>query len=245
VSATWVTFLFEAANFLLLAAMLGWLFFRPVRNALERRRSALESEQRGAADARAEAERALQDARGLRSDLESSLAELRERVQREAEAERERLVEAARAQMQRERETLKGELVAQRRAQARSLVRDAAFAAKEIVVRLLGEMEGPDLEHALLRAACGELEKLRSSSGPLAPVVIESARALAEGAVAGLARAAGVAAADVAHRIDPDLVAGLRVLTARGLVDASAAGLAAQAERVLVSQLDRENSNHG
>jgi F-type H+-transporting ATPase subunit b len=244
VSATWVTFLFEAANFLLLAAVLGWLFFRPVRDALERRRSELESEQRAAAEARAEAERAAQDARAKRAELEDSLEELRERVQSEAEAERERLVEAARAQMQRERETLKGELVAQRRAQARSLAHDAAFAAKEIVVRLLGEMEGPDLGDALLRAACGELEKLRSS-GPLAPVVVESARALEDEAVAGLAQAAGVAAADVARRVDPDLVTGLRVLTARGLVDASAAGLAAQAERVLVSQLERENSDHG
>jgi F-type H+-transporting ATPase subunit b len=244
VSASWVTFLFEAANFLLLAVVLGWLFFRPVRNALERRRSELEGEQRAAADARAEAERALQHARGRRSELEGSLEELRERVQREAETESERLVETARAQMQRERETLKEELVSLRRAQARSLARDAAFAAKEIVVRLLEEMQGPDLEHTLLRAACRELEKLRST-GPLAPVVIESVRPLDNAALTALAEATGVAAADAAHRVDPDLVAGLRVLTARGLVDASAAGLAAQAERVLVSHLDRENSSHG
>ena len=243
-SATWVTLLFEAANFLLLAAVLGWLFFRPVRDALERRRSELEGEQRAAADAHAEAERALQDARARRTELEDSLEELRERVQREAENERERFIEAARAQAQRERETLKEELVSLRRAQARSLARDAAFAAKEIVVRLLEEMGGPDLEHTLLRASCRQLEKLRSS-GPLAPVVIESVRPLDNVALVALAEATGVAAADSAHRVDPDLVAGLRVLTARGLVDASAAGLAAQAERLLVSQLDRENSNHG
>jgi F0F1-type ATP synthase membrane subunit b/b' len=244
VSASWVTFLFEAANFLLLAALLGWLFFRPVRDALERRRSQLEGEQRAAADARAEAERALQDARTRRSELEDSLEELRERVQSEAEKEGERFIEAARAHAERERETLKEELVSLRRAQARSLARDAAFAAKEIVERLLEEMEGPDLEHALLRAACRELEKLRSA-GPLAPVVIESVRPLEDLALTALAEAAGVAAAEAAHRVDPDLVAGLRVLTARGLVDASAAGLAAQAERVLVSQLERESSNRG
>jgi F0F1-type ATP synthase delta subunit len=105
-------------------------------------------------------------------------------------------------------------------------------------------MQGPDLEHTLLRAACRELETLRSS-GSLAPVVIESVRPLDNAALAALAEAAGVSAADAAHRIDPDLVAGLRVLTARGLVDTSAAGLAAEAERVLVKQLDRQNSNHG
>lgn len=243
-SPTWVTFLFEAANFLLLAAVLGWLFFRPVRDALERRRSELESEQHAAADARAEAERALQDARAQRSALEDSLEELRERAQREAETEHERIVETARTQAEREREALKQEFLSVRRAQAKSLARDAAFAAKEIVVHLLKEMEGPDLEHSLLRAACRELETLRSS-GPLAPVVIESVHPLDEVALAALAKAAGVSAADAAHRIDPDLVAGLRVLTARGLVDVSAVSLAAQAERVLVKQLDQENSNHG
>jgi F0F1-type ATP synthase membrane subunit b/b' len=244
VSASWVTFLFEAANFLLLAAVLGWIFFRPVRDALERRRSELESEQQAAANARAEAENVLQHARERRNELEGSLEELRERVRREAETEAERLVEVARVQTQLERETLKGELDSQRRAQARSLVRDAAFAAREIVVRLLDEIEGPNLEHALLRTACRDLEKLRSS-GSLAPVVIESIRPLDDAVIATLAEAAGIGPADAARRVDPDLVAGLRVLTARGLVDASAKGLATQAERFLVDKLDRENSDHG
>jgi F-type H+-transporting ATPase subunit b len=244
VSSTWATFLFEAANFLLLAAVLGWLFFRPVRDALERRRSELEREQRAAAEARATAEREAQEARARRAELEASLEGLRERVQRDAEAERQRLMQAARARMQHERETLKAELAAQRRAQARSLARDAAFAAREIMLRLLEEMEGPELEPALRRAACRGLEALRAS-GSLAPVVVESAQALEDDALAELVRAAGVAPGDVSLRVDPDLVAGLRVVTARGLVDASAAGLAVQAERVLVSELERENSAHG
>jgi F-type H+-transporting ATPase subunit b len=244
VSATWVTFLFEAANFLLLAAVLGWLFFRPVRDALERRRSQLEGEQRAAAEARVEAERAAREARARRAEVEGSLEELRLRAQREADAERERVVEAARGEIQRERESLKEDLVSLRRAQAQSLARDAASAAREIVVRLLEEMEGPDLDQTLLGAACRALEKLRSS-GPLAPVVIESARPLDDEACAALAAATGVAASEATHRIDPDLVAGLRVLTARGLVDVSAAGLASQAERVLSEQLGRESSDHG
>jgi len=244
VSATWVTFLFEAANFLLLAAVLGWLFFKPVRDALERRRSDLESEQQAAENDRVEAERVLQDAREQRSELEGSLEGLRERVRREAETEAERLVESARDQTLREREALKGDLVSQRRAQARSLVRDAALAAREIVVRLLDEIEGPDLEQALLRTACRDLEKLRSS-GSLAPVIIESNRPLDAASLASLAEAAGIDPADPTCRVDPDLVSGLRVLTARGLVDVSGAGLAIQAERALMNQVDRDNSDHG
>jgi F-type H+-transporting ATPase subunit b len=241
-SPTWVTFLFEAANFLLLAGLLGWLFFRPVRDVIERSRAELAAERSAAEEARTEADRILQETREKRAELEGSLEELRARVQREADQERERLVDSAREQVQRERDTLKGELVSQRRAQSRSLVRDAMLAAREIVVRLLEEMGGPDLEQALIRTACRELAGL-SSGGSLQPIVVESARALEVDALDQLTEAAKVQAADVSHRVDPDLIAGVRVLTARGLVDVSAAGLAAQAERVLVGELERENQN--
>jgi len=227
-----------------LAAALGWLFFRPVRSAIERRRSALEGEQRAAAEARAAAEQEVRAAQAKRAALETSLAEMRERILREAETERERLVEAARVQMQHERETLEAELTSQRRAQARSVASDAAFAAREIVVRLLAAMQGPDLEHTLRRAACRELETLRSE-GPLAPVVVESMQTLEADALADLACATGVRPDDLSQRVESELVAGVRVLTARGLVDASAAGLAAQAERELVLRLERESGRDG
>lgn len=240
-SSTWVTFLFEVGNFVLLASVLGWLFFRPVRDALERRRKELERDQQIAAETRAAAEQEARAARTRRAELEASLEELRERVQREAEVEREHLIEAARGQIQHERETLKTELAAQRRAETRSLARDAAIAAREIVVQLLKEIDGPDLEHALRSAACRELEALRSS-GPLAPVVVETAQPLTDQALAVLAHAAGITKSEASHRVDLELIAGVRVLTARGLVDASAAGLAVQAERVLVSEF--EDANH-
>jgi len=241
-SSTWVTFLFEAANFLLLAGLLGWLFFRPVRDALERSRAELEAERSAAEEARSEADRILQETRAKRAELEGSLEDLRARVQREADEERARLVDGAREQMRRERETLKGELVSQRRAQSRSLVRDAMLAAREIVVRLLEKMGGPELDQALIRTACRELAGL-SFAGSLQPVVVESARALEADAIDALTDAANVQAADLSHRVDPDLIAGVRVLTARGLVDVSATGLAAQAERVLVGELEREDRN--
>jgi F0F1-type ATP synthase membrane subunit b/b' len=244
VSPTWVTFLFEAANFLLLAAVLGWFFFRPVRDALERRRAGLEREQQAATEARAEATRALEQARDRRAELEGSLGELRERAERETEAERDRILAAARDQAQREHETLKSELVSLRRAQARAVARDAAFAAREIVERLLERMAGPAFEEALLDAACGELRQLRAA-GDLAPVVIESEHPLDERSLAAIAEAAGIATSAAARHVDPELVAGFRVLTARGLVDASARGLAAQAERLLVERLDREDVRDG
>jgi F0F1-type ATP synthase membrane subunit b/b' len=244
VSPTWVTFLFEAANFLLLAAVLGWLFFRPVRDALEHRRSELEGERREAEQARAEAERSAREARERRAELEDSLEVLRERVRREAEEQGRRLLEEARARSQQERDAFKQELVSLRRAQARRLAGDAAFAAREIVVRLLAALEGPDLERMLRAAARRELAKLRSS-GSLDPLLVESAGPLDRESLAALAEAAGLPGAETRHRVDPALVAGVRVLTARGLVDASAAGLAAQAQRVLLERIEREEAGHG
>lgn len=241
-SASWVTFLFEAANFLLLAGVLGWLFFRPVRTALDQRRRGIEQERTGAKEAHRKLEEELEQTRAKRADFERSLEGLRERVGREADAERTRLLESARAQSERDREQVASDLVALRRAHAQSLARDAALAAREIVTRLLSEVDGPELESALLAAACREVATLRAS-GSLAPLVAEAARALDEAALGSLAKAAGVPAGQVTHRVAPDLVAGLRVLTGKGVVDLSVSGLAAQAERLLVGKLDHERSS--
>jgi len=236
--------LFEAANFLLLAALLGWLFFRPVRDALERRRAALETEEREAAEKRSEAERTLAEATARRRALETSLADLRERALREAEDERARLIAAAREQAQRERETFKAELVALRLDQAHAIALDAAAAAREIVVGLLERIDAPGLEDALLATVRRQITEL-AAGGPLGPLIVEAAAGLAPEALAALADAAKVSAAEVTQRFVPSLVAGLRVLTTRGLVDASAVGLAAQAERALVIELETEESEHG
>jgi F-type H+-transporting ATPase subunit b len=242
VSATWVTFFFEAANFLLLAAVLGWFFFRPVRDLLERRRSEIEAEQKAAAEARTKAEEVLQEAQTQRVEVEKARTSMQERVRKEAEKEREAILDAARTQVDREREKLKEELVSLRRAQGRSLAADAAFAAREIVARLLERIESPDLDAQLLGEACRELEKLKDS-GSLAPIVVEAAREVTEAELGALAEAAGVSADEARARIDEDLLAGFRVVTSRGLVDVSAAGLAAQAERALAGRMEQEENS--
>jgi F0F1-type ATP synthase membrane subunit b/b' len=244
VSPSWVTFAFEVGNFLLLAALLGWLFFRPVRAALEGRRSRLESEQRAAADARERAERESQDARARRETERAELERAREELRREAEAERQQLLEAGRNQLARERGQLDQELQAARSASARAQARDAAFAAHVIVERLLAALKGADLEELLAGAACRSLAEL-AAHGSLAPLVIESAAPLDASTLGRLAAAAGVAREQATTRAEPDLIAGLRVLTARGLVDATVSGLAAQAERLLVARIESENHGHG
>ena len=242
-SPSWATFLFETANFLLLAALLGWLFFRPVRGILERQRALLETERRETEESRGEARRELAEAQKLRAELEASLSGLRERGRQEAEREAAALLDSVRDQAGRERKALEAELVALRRGEARARSLDSVSAAREIVVRLLARIGGPDIDHALLRAACSELAQL-AAGGRLDPVIVEAPSSLGTEALASLSEAAGIAPDRVGQRIVPELVAGVRIVTGRGLVDASVAGLAAQAEQAIVARIDGDEAAH-
>ena len=238
-SPTVATFLFEAANFLVLAAVLGWLFFRPVQDALEKRRAELEAERRLAAEKLAEAERRLTEIEAQRHQFTASLDSLRVHAQEQAEREAERIIAGARAETQRERERMKAELTALRHAHTRTASRDAAAAAREVVVRLLAHIGGPDLEPALVHAACRELRTL-ADRDHLAPALVEVSRPLQDETRALLAEALGCQPSEVRDRVVPELVGGVRVITKAGLVDASVAGLAAYAERALLTRIDRE-----
>jgi F0F1-type ATP synthase membrane subunit b/b' len=239
VSPTVATFLFEAANFLALAAVLGWLFFRPVQDTLEKRRAELEAERRQAAEKLAEAERRLAEIEAQRREFSASLDSLRVRAQEQAEKEAERIIAGARSEGQHERERIQTELAALRHAHARTVARDAAAAAREVVVRLLAHIGGPDLEPALVHAACRELRTL-ADRDHLVPALVEASRPLQDQTRALLAEALGCQPSELRDRVVPELVGGVRVITNAGLVDASVAGLAAFAERALLARIDRE-----
>jgi F0F1-type ATP synthase membrane subunit b/b' len=241
VSPTAVTFLFEAANFLVLAVVLGWLFFRPIQNALENRRAELEGERRQAADKLAEADRRLAEIEAERRQFTASLDSLRVQAQEQAERAAERIMAGARAEGQHERERMTIELAALRRAHARTAARDAVAAAREVVVRLLAHIGGPDLEPALVRAACHELRAL-AGRARLAPALVEASQSLDNQTRALLAEALDCQPSDVHDRVVPELIGGVRVITNAGLVDASVAGLAAFAERALLARIDREEN---
>jgi hypothetical protein len=97
------------------------------------------------------------------------------------------------------------------------------------------EIGGPDLDAALARAACQRLAALPEANRA-GSVEVETARPLDTETRARFVEVAGPAAT-VKDRVVPELGAGVRVITSAGLVDASAAGLAAWAERELVARL--------
>jgi F-type H+-transporting ATPase subunit b len=238
------TFLFEVANFLILAGVLAWLLFRPVRAALEKRRQTIADEQQQAADKLAEAERA-------RAEVGQRLAELDDELQRERDSSREqatqeadRILAEARESAERERAALKRQLTYLEHARIERLAQVVAQTAGQTVGRLLRDISATDLDGALLQAACRELAAFDGNS--IAPVVVESAKELSAEQQAALKSSIGAAEDAIEFRQADDLKAGLRISTNRGLIDLSDAGLAEFAERALATQLQTEalSNNH-
>jgi F-type H+-transporting ATPase subunit b len=238
-SAGLSTFLVEAINFLVLAGALGWLLFKPIRRALEAERSEHAERERQVEARLAEVERARAEVEAQRTALTRELERVRGEAREVAAKQAEALLAETRARAEQEREALRHELEHRERAWREELEDEAAALAARAVLQLLERLVGPELDTALARAACRELQSLPASE--LGHVVVESARPLSSEAreLVGTALA-GVPG--VEFRSAPRLGAGLRILTEAGLVDASASGLAAYAERTLATG---KESSHG
>jgi F-type H+-transporting ATPase subunit b len=232
VSPALTTFLFEAANFLILTAALGWLFFKPVRATIEARRRHLAEEMEQASRSHEEALALHAEITRERQALKEELERERAQARTEAQAAASTIIAAAREQAQREREAARQSAASLQQADIQRLGSAAAAAAREVVIQLLVRIGSVPLAEALVQAACQELSRL--NSGELSPVTVESAQDLGLEERAKLSAALGP---DItpSFRVVPDLVAGVRVITRRGMVDASIAGLSSYAEHVLSS----------
>jgi F-type H+-transporting ATPase subunit b len=233
----WTTFLFETVNFLILVAMLGWLLFRPLRQALASRRAMLAQEMEETAAERAEVARLQEDIRQRSAALDAELDRQRQEALATAQQEAERIRTEARAGADREREAARSRLAHLEEAQLEHLAVAVATAAGAVVQRLLQQIGGPDLDRGLAQAACRELQALDGEA--LGAVTVESAHPLDQETQTALSAVLGDAARTAAFRVTPTLGTGIRISTAHGLVDASATGLAAFAQRVLATQLGR------
>lgn len=221
-------FLFEAANFLLLTAALGWVLFRPVRRALDAERDRHAKQEEEAKRLRAEAATLANEARSARETAGHEIEQNRRDVLAAAQQQATALLEAARATERSERQAFEQELTARRDAEAARLAEVVGRVAAESVRRLLGSLEGPSLDAALVRAACAELEALPVEVRRSA--LVESARPLDAEARRLLLSVLGDG---IRERVVGELGAGVRITTSAGEVDATAVSLARRAARAV------------
>lgn len=223
-------FLFEAANFLLLAGALGWVLFRPIRRALDEEAARHQKLEDEAAAHREEATHLLDQARQARTQDEKAMAAERERTLQQAREEADRLVEGARKAVADERRTWQDEQRAARANEGAALAEVVGRVAASSVERLLLTLDGPSLDRALVRAACQQLRELPPPRRPGGSLVVESARPLDEEASRLLHEALHAApTVGLDARVVEELGAGVRVTTSAGQIDATAAALARQA----------------
>jgi F-type H+-transporting ATPase subunit b len=229
------TFLFEVVNFLVLAYILQRLLYRPLHDAVDRRRQAIEQ-------AQAEAQRVYQEAEEQRSKLEEQLAAITEERQqtleetrKEAEAEREHILTKA-ARETEHRAALARESLERERAEAlRSLQQDVVQDATRLAERLLRDVSDVDLDTRLARRLADTVrslpqekrEGLAQSWTMGETATLEAAHDLAPEAVAQVREAvAELLGQDVALRVQPtpELVSGVRLRLDGHIWDASLAG---------------------
>ena len=230
-------FLFEVANFALLATVLGWLLFKPIRGVLEaEQKSQLEARQREE-KLRQEGDQLAEALKGARAQAEREIAEQRSAVLEQARAEAGTLKEQVRADQVVEHRRFKQELESERRREVAALVESVGRLSGASVAQLLQQVDGPSLDLALVRAACTRLKELSAHAG--GSVLVEAARPLDPEARVLLEAAL---AEGFEERVVADLGAGVRITTAAGQVDASATGLAREAARQ-VGALGEEAEN--
>lgn len=232
------TFLFEVLNFVVLAAVLYRLLYRPLHEAIDRRREA-------AARAQAEADKAREQAVSLQQQLQAQMAEVeqqREAVLREsrehAEDERKKLLAEAEVEMQLRREQERQALKREREETWRTLRGEMTSMAVDVVQRLLRESCDRTLNDQLALHLIEELRQLpaekrqvvRDQWQPVDGAILETAHELDEATLRRITETAGELLGQpitLATTNVPALLGGVRLRLGGHIWDAS---LAAQLE---------------
>jgi F-type H+-transporting ATPase subunit b len=239
----WWTFLFEALNFVVLAYVLHRLLYRPLREAIDKRRAANAGAQAAAAKAREEAETLQQQLREQLAGAERQRQELIHHARTQAEAERQKLLAEAERTAQRRQEEVRQALDREREETLKSVRQEVITQAIDLARRLLGEASERTLHQQLALRLALTLEQLpeserqplrasyQSDDGP----VLETAQDLDASVLEQLTRAiSGIVGQPIALAVHqrPALLGGVRLRLTGHVWDASLAGQVASADAV-------------
>lgn len=250
---SWWTFLFQIVNFLVVVYVLNRVLYRPLRDAVDRRREA-------DARARAEVDEARQAAETLQTQARERLAEIDQhreqslrQVRDQAEAERRRMLDEGATMAARRREELDQHLQRERDEALRSLRRELADSAVRFAERLLRGVADPQLHQQLLGRLTDTLaaipepnrQRLRAGWAGEDGAVLEAAEPCAAEALdrlrAALARLAG-RTVSIEVQEQPVLICGVRLRMGDQVWDANLADRLDEARKV-ASETDTTGSS--
>jgi F-type H+-transporting ATPase subunit b len=242
----WSTLVFQLLNFFILLFVLGRFLYRPLMDAMQRREQAIVERVREAEERvkRADAERAslAEASRAAHAEAEALLArargdatQLKEKEHANARQEAARLLEDAKRRIGDEERAAQRRLSAAARSSA---VRIAASLIDKVAGRPFHEALVTQLLDSGLGLDSAKAELLRRARNHGAQeVIVESAYPLAAEVASRLEEALakaldpGGGAVHTTIRVEPTLVAGLRVMVGVGVVDLSLLRMLADLER--------------
>lgn len=220
----WTTFILEIINFLVLVWILKRFLYRPVMNAIARRRAEIDKSLEDARKTREQAEAMKVQYSNRLRDWEKEKETAHETLRREIGAERERLTAELHARLDQERERLRAIEERHREDAARRTEEKAMQQASTFASRLLTRIAGPELEDRLAEAAIADLSELSTEQCDLLrgawrsanrEISVTSAHPLGEARLDALNKALAQLLDEehvsVEAKINPDLVAGLRI----------------------------------
>lgn len=156
----WTTFALEILNFLVLVWILTHFLYRPVRNALDQRKTAIEASIGKAESQQAAGEALKRQYENRMADWEAERAQTRAQLADEIAAERARLMAEVHQAIELERE--KDRALERRRAieLRQRVTREAAAEAAVFAARLLSRLASPALERRISEIAIEDLPAL-------------------------------------------------------------------------------------
>jgi F-type H+-transporting ATPase subunit b len=235
----WATIAFQVVNFLVIAAALYYLVFRPLmRKANER------AEEREQLREQLEADR--QEAERLRDELDERLADAEERAdeiiaeaQEQAEAERQQMLEEVDERVDRILEEAREDVREMRRQAVDDFHDELIGAMMDVSAEVIRQAAPPELHHALVeqlgeriwemgREEMDRVRTFRRSLGERTPTAyVTTAKPLSSEQQGELARTLTALAdrqIDLQIEVDASLGAGMRVRVTDIVVDNSIAG---------------------
>ncbi|MBO0797525.1 MAG: F0F1 ATP synthase subunit B [Blastocatellia bacterium] len=236
------TFLLEVVNFVVLAYVLHRLLYRPLREAIERRRQAVRQTQ-------TETEKAREEAESIKQQLEERLAqwererqEMIHQAREQAEAERRKMLAEAESTAQRRQEDARRSLERDREEMLQELSGEVVTNALNLAERLLQQSVDNTLQVQLARRLietldslpADEREQMRKGWQTDEQIWVEAADMPDGETLKRLGDAiAGMAGRELKLnvQINPALIGGVRLRIGGHVWDASIAGQLEEAHR--------------
>jgi F0F1-type ATP synthase membrane subunit b/b' len=234
-----ITFLYELANFVVFALLLGWIFVKPIRRLLDEQAAKDALLQKTAEQHLVEATQLRQQLLDDRQAFNQEMEHQRQAMLVETKQDAAKLLADANQRIVSQREHFSRETYQLQQNQLTALAGIVASSAQRAVENLLKQIDGPPLEQALVDSACQQLKQNCVAGDD--KMTVESAGELDGPIKDKIAAAVGRQPANgaIQYRVDQDLVGGIRIKTEGGVIDNTIAALSLFAEQNIRRQLNQ------